>query len=723
MPFPWFLVLWAASFIASQLLQPKPQSVKPQTLDFPTSTEDRPIPRVVGTARINSPNVLWYGGFDSKARTQMTNWMVGNKSTIGYDYFLAIQLGLCRGPVTLRKIWINDRLAWSGTKTIATPFAINGGALSLPVWPATYRHVDDGAVAPSGAVAFHLGSEDQVADACLALYQTPCPAYRDLAYVVFNGYIGNSPSLPAWNFEVERIPNGLALADPTVNTHDANPMNAIYELFTEDYGYAAADIDVAGWLAAAATLAAENNGVSYIQDTKTKVSDVVKMIEKQIDGRIYLDPVTGLWKIELARNDYDIGDLPVLDETNIKHVSLFSRAAWSGTMNELRGSFEDRDKEFAKRSALAQDLANMSIQGKRNSGTVDFPGVKTAALAANLTWRELRLVASPLLLARVEVDRSFWNIHVGQAVAYNYDVAAPVAMRITQIDAGGDDNRPISLELAQDVFYDASGMTSGPVSDWVAPDTEMDYFTHTHIEEAAYAFRIRQQPTSVAPYIGTGTPPYFWGAAASDHNGSVGFVIDSYSQLGGYWIANRTMPADTTPRGTLATGVSATDTTIDLLMDDASTSLFVLSTAGNVGLNLENLVLLGSELIAPLSVTAIAGGLRLNDCYRGLCDTAPAVHIAAEEAWVIHGGVSWLPPTNWGVPWADIDLGITPTDAEHHQMSLVDTPMANYLITGRESRPYPPTLLTLNGTAFPSTVNVDAGVAVTFNRRDWRIYD
>ena len=112
----WFMIImWAATFAVSQLLTPKPEleDARAATLDefdFPTATEGRMQPLGWGTDKIAGPNVLWYGDLNTypiveRVQTSMFNT---KRVTVGHQYYVGFQLGICLGPAVLRKIWVGD---------------------------------------------------------------------------------------------------------------------------------------------------------------------------------------------------------------------------------------------------------------------------------------------------------------------------------------------------------------------------------------------------------------------------------------------------------------------------------------------------------------------------------------------------------------------------------------------------------------------------------------
>lgn len=112
----WFTIALAVvSFIALALLTPKPEleDARAEELDpeqFPRATEDAPIPLLLGLCRIQAPNTLWYGDFRAKAQKKKvkTGLWSSTKVTTGYKYYIGMNLGLCLGPCSLHKIYIDS---------------------------------------------------------------------------------------------------------------------------------------------------------------------------------------------------------------------------------------------------------------------------------------------------------------------------------------------------------------------------------------------------------------------------------------------------------------------------------------------------------------------------------------------------------------------------------------------------------------------------------------
>ncbi len=154
-----------------------------------SSTEGDPIPRLYGRARIGG-SLIWATRPLEVANTSVRRAAAPSKGLGGggqktvqttYSYFANLAVGLCQGPIAfVRRIWADGR-------------EIDQTQITLRV---------------------HPGSEDQAPDPLIVAKEgaESAPAYRGLAYVVFEGLpladYGNR--IPQMTFEVVRPVNGLS---------------------------------------------------------------------------------------------------------------------------------------------------------------------------------------------------------------------------------------------------------------------------------------------------------------------------------------------------------------------------------------------------------------------------------------------------------------------------------------------------------------------------------
>lgn len=142
-------------------------------LDVQTSNEGAPIARLFGRVRI-AGEVIWASNFEESSTTEKSGGKgLGGSKTTTYHYFANFAIGLCEGPIAhVGRVWANGKL--------------------IDLTRVTMR--------------VHSGAENQQPDSLILAHQGTAPAYRGLAYVVFERLplddFGNT--LPQLSFEVIR---------------------------------------------------------------------------------------------------------------------------------------------------------------------------------------------------------------------------------------------------------------------------------------------------------------------------------------------------------------------------------------------------------------------------------------------------------------------------------------------------------------------------------------
>lgn len=722
--------MWAVTFVLSELLRPKPktENVRPANLgdfSFPTATQGRIVPIIWGTVKLEGPNVVWYGDLQQiPVREKVKTGIFSSTMVLkGYEYHLGLQMALCRGPVDkLLKVYVEDDVIASPNLTAEGTVVINE-----PEW---FGGQDLGSGGIIGTTRWHVGSETQAASAYLSQFQQQggdTPAYRGTSFFQLERvYLGTSTSIAPWRFEVQRIPNGLGLATPTVNGGlDANPMNVIYELLTNtDWGMAfpATDVDVVNFAAQAATLLAEGNGFSFVLDSPMEISDFLKEVERQIDGVVVLDRTTGKWKCILARGGYDINTLPHAQESNVIETDNFSRGAWQETSNEIRINFANRANAYVTDYAPAQDGANIRVQNAVIQVQMNFPGVKVAALANDIAWRELRSTSRPLAKATLIVDRTFYAINPGDVIAWSNTALGIVklAMRVTKVDIGQLEENKITLQVVEDIFnYKVGSSGAPPATNWTPPSNSV------------VDIPVLDRAVFEAPKAFTDRDPFFPGVTrriwfGARHGADAAVLIDLevagtiVGNVGGFLLA-----------GKLLNNLNPADHlgTVDVIPDpDALQNILnTIQTVNDddIGLALANIILIENEFLAFQSGSNVAGNVRLAGVYRGLLDTAAAFHAANTRVFLLYITGNLTEDSFVSSP---ISLKPIPISRRNRLASGSATASVITLVN-RHLKPYPPSKLKLNGTVFSSSVSLDSavgasddgkGIDANFIRRDYR---
>jgi hypothetical protein len=125
----------------------------------------------------------------------------GSKSQVtGYKYFMAVQMGIGRGPINeLTEIKVGDLNAWSGNLTVSDFQAINQPSLFG-------GDQKEGGIV--GTFKLLMGAADQVVDSIITGAIEggfPVPGWRGVSTLFYNGQIGsNNPYPKPWKMRVNR---------------------------------------------------------------------------------------------------------------------------------------------------------------------------------------------------------------------------------------------------------------------------------------------------------------------------------------------------------------------------------------------------------------------------------------------------------------------------------------------------------------------------------------
>jgi hypothetical protein len=463
------IVLAVVSAVLSYVLQPGPP--KPpgasalEDFEAPTVDDGRPIPIVFGTVFVRGPNIVWYGSLSHTSRKK-------EGVTVGYRYFMGLHMIICQGPVdAVLQFNVGDRQAWSGNVTgNATVTVMSGGLFGG----------DEGEGGVSGDVEVMFGGPNQAHSPYL--YRSDVldtsVAFRGVLGLVCKGndglegfepgsgfYFGTSRYIKPWAIKVRREPGRVWDAvdeawdrwypAKALIGEQANPAHILYEALTHPewgMGYPVSIIDDTRFRAAADELYDEGFGLGFVWSKQVQIQEFIQEIINHIGAVLRLDPTTGQFFVKLIRNDYEVGALPVLDENNIIELESFQRVGWGETVNEIVCKY--RGVNGRERSITVQNLANIQIQGRIVSQTVDYPGIRSEGLARRVAARDLKAKSIGLAGCRLRVNRTAWALGPGDVFRFSWSElgVADVVMRIAAVSGGTLTDGAITIEAAEDVF-------------------------------------------------------------------------------------------------------------------------------------------------------------------------------------------------------------------------------------------------------------------------------
>lgn len=551
--------------------------------------------------------------------------------------------------------------------------------------------------------------------------------------------VGQTASPDPYSFEVLCDCSGAIYdGDPTYYLGpigaDANPMNVLWLLLTRSWGQGGiepAKIDAASFYAAGKTLEAEGQGFSYVQYQTTDLSSMIREIEHEVAGVLYQDNFTRTLKFKLIRNDYLVPSLQVFDKSNIsgEQPPKFSTTMWTDTYNQVRVTFNSRAQGYTDRVAIAQNIANIQMQGKIRSNDLNYPGIHDELTAAIVAARELKALSRPLMKVSFQVNRDAWSLQVAHPFVIDYhddniDINS-VVFRATKVDEGELGSERIAVEAVEDVFSVDQEVFELPPPIHKPPVKAATPILEYRIQEAP---RWLQLQALNAGQIFSNDQQHIWYLGVPNTNdvriqGQVGtdginFVQDTDKiAYPGRCILDTNYPKTAGPYDT-STGITISGV--------ADVILSSLSNPAEIGTKGANLIVIDNEIIGYENVTDnLDGTFLLTNLWRGLADTIPADHTAGTRAYFITTSsiafISNVDIRNIGKN--AMSIGSTyyartlPWDTLRPLNPDSDQPNATLTVLGRTMLPYPVANLRVNGSMTPSQI-WEEGVDVYWNARN-----
>jgi len=719
------LLLWVGTTVIGELFRPKPEEPKAKSLgDFnmPTAEEGRAIPVVWGDCLVRGPNVLWYGDLTAKPIREKTGFFLS--TTIGYKYHLGIQYGICCGPdreiVDFR---FDDRIVAPGA---SGPFA---GPDPVDIYfssPDQFggEKQEGGIVGP---MRLYFGTSDQPADAYLAeKVDTAVPGYPYLLYVMCRGmYIGTTAHLKPFAVRIRGLPNGLGLTeDKHIINGDANPACMIYEALTNPVwglGISSGMIDLSAFREAAETLYNEGFGLSMLHDTQTGGREAIREICRHIDGLIFTDPTTGLETIQLARFDYDIEELPVLDESCISSCEI-RRRGWGETANCVKVNYIDREDNYRQNVAQAQDLASIHARGEIVTESIDFLAISNGTLAQKVAARSLMTMSYPFAEGAVTVNRLAHGQRPGSVFRLNWSPLGITGMvcRVNRFSDGTLTGGEIRMEIVEDIFGVAwTAYSPPPPSSWQDP---VDTLLGLPLEEAFHYTPYEAVRDIYEPFR---FPRGMTLVARRPESPATGHRIDRYNFDSTLW--SHYLDYDVlTPVGYLIDGINQSSDVIDVSpgvdLDRIKSINYGEFLAG------KNLVIITNEeahqhqgreaefvAFMTIELLDLDGNVRLSTISRGCIDTVPRSFPPGSRIWFVTEGFGLVQGERPKPDEAPTSLRVRYRLMNVYHYGPLANPQTKYDLVFRhvpidplgirEDLPYCPTDVRINEESYPAHIS------------------
>ncbi len=617
---------------------------------------------------------------------------------VGHRYYAGLHLAICHGPVdAVTRIIVGERTAWSGSVTSSQTLYVNApelfGGDSREGGVQGYVEVKLGGPAEtiSGYLQQKLGSV--------------IPAFRGVVSIIVQQcqLSAMNPYIKPWSIEARRIPAPAALGSGYING-DANPAHIIYECLnnaTWGLGYAASEIDASSFQTAANTLASEQYGLSLLWDREQPLEEFIAEILRHIDGTLYVHPRTGKFVLKLARADYNVASLLVLDASNILELESFSRPSESELVNQITVRYRDRstDKDAA---ITVHDLAALELAGGVvSSATVDYPGISNGSLASRVALGDLKQLSVPLAKATLIANRQASNLNIGDVFKFTWPELgiAQLVMRVVRVSYGTLTDGRVRIECVEDIFGlpSASYVSPTPTS-WVSPLTSPAPVPYRRLNEAPWW-------TVVKRVVGEST------TAQNELDPQGGLLVACASRPSGDSLNVKLL----TRQGSAAyaevdtMGFTPNATLINAC--DEQATVFSIGNGQDLDIvKLNTYAYLDNEIVAVKAINLVAGTITVD---RGVLDTVPAPHLASARIWFADAFEALV--TEQYLSGESLQVKMLPATGLG-RLAESAAPADSYTFAGRMIRPYPPGNVKVNNVMWPTTIL--GQIALTWAHRD-----
>lgn len=734
-PMAWWMIALMVVFtlVSTFLLKPKPPSnnVKPGQLSgMPTAEEGRPMPVLFGTRIIKDASCTFFGHLKTVPIKK-------SDQKIGYWYYAGVQLILWLGSVDfILAIFANEKELWRGKVSANTRINISK--------PAIFGGID-GEGGCVGDVDVCFGRDDQQENDYLheavnyelkkkdkEAEEVTVPRYLGVTSLVLRrvALIALSKYAHPWSIEGQRMPAGWRTDIVNIGG-DANGAHILRELLTStDFGcgYGSADIDGDSFNKAADALWNEKFGLSFNWHTDEPIEEVIKRITDHLDAELYVSNRTGKHTLKLIRDDFNIDDLFVLDDSVILDVENYQVTSSVDLVNQLVVEYLDRTTNKIKSVTLNNIAAIQANDGKIYSEKLQYHYLTNEWIAKRIGRRELAQRSIPLGSLRVKAKRLASKLNRGDAFIFSWKELGieRMTMRVVSIDFGEFTTGHVMIEAVQDSFslqYDQYEEPTPSIAhiDPISPPLPA---TRVKLSEAPLWIMAR----SITGKPGTGAASTPLGSGTHLDFSSVDPVTSGapVDPLGGFLCVDVGKPtddhfdaivkarqggdafkdisqggADFTPYAALAAAVSAGVGDAVLWLKDA-----------NMLDEVEpgTLAYVGSEIVLVKAIDLQGSAVTVA---RGMLDTVPADRPAGTAVWFFDA--SQFRSKVQYLSGETLDLKLLPVSGKG-VLEEADAEILPFTFGGRQDRPYPPANVLLNGLSYPDAIS--GALTVSWSHRD-----
>lgn len=642
--------------------------------------------------------------------------MGGSKSvTIGYKYFMDIQMGLCRGPIDeIVEIEVGGFSAWKGS------FTALAGSININRPDLFGGEKKEGGI--DGTLQVFMGARNQVyPDAIKSMLGGIVPSFRNVCTTYFSGLVSAMTPYPKpWRYRLRRSARGweggvawypgtvtiVMQADDGSQVRAMNPIHMVYECLTNSAwgrGLSSTMIDDVAFRAAALAAYNEGFGLCALWSRQGNVDSFIQTVLDHLGAVFFVHPSTGLLTVKLIRNDYNPLTVPHFDYSEgLLAIEDLTTTSNHTATNSISATYTDPVTGETRTCPAVRNLAAIQAARSVNMQTVNYFAVPNAALAIRLATRDLQSRMGFLRKFTMHVDRRAWGLTPGSVITVTLPEHGIVRMpvRIGNISHSAMLEGRIAMEVIEDVFgLPATSFVSPQPPGWIPPDPTPYSPTLRLVREQGYRdvyrrldpanFQLIEDVESfVSLLVGrpAGIPLSFemWA-----RTGAASYALRESASFCPTALVQQAVP------------LSAANVAVNLLS----------------GIDLDmvrvgQVAAMGPEEFIVQAINATAGTVTLA---RGTLDSVPVAHPANSRIWFYDEDAA-DDTTSYLVGATVQTRALTRTS--QGLLALNSAPDNNIVTVGRFGRPYPPGNLRVNSVALGSIMPFSRPAVFTWSHRN-----
>lgn len=486
------------------------------------------------------------------------------------------------------------------------------------------------------------------------------------------------------------------------NASDLNPAHWLRELYTSKrnaMGHPETEVNDVALTAVADTLYNEGVGISLLWDQQKSVDEMFDLTLEHIEAVHYVNE-EGLLTVKLIRDDYNVDDLMLVDESIVIRVEKYSSTNQLELVNAITGVY-DNTMTRKEASVMVADPALVQTQGKIKSATIQLPFFSNPVTTIRRITAELRKKSNSLMAFELVCKRNVAHLNIGDVFVLNLPEhnALNVVMRIFDKKKGNGLNNEVRLICTQDIYsLPAQAIKVVTPDAWVNPRTPAAPVLAQLTFELPYYELVQAQGQTEVDSALTDPTVGALGVAAVRPGGSTINAQIMVDAGGGYRGAET---LEFCPTALLATAMTHTTKNISFT-DDIDVDLIALGSHCQIG---DELFVI--EALNVAAKTATVG--------RGVLDTVPQLHVIGDRIWF------WdfytASDTQTYIDGQSVNVKVLPNSSSG-RLAIAEAASQSFMFDSRAARPYPPGNFRVNGVAFGNTVAANADITFEWSHRD-----